>query len=67
MSKRSPLAVLLAAAFFISFDITYSGDRTDAQGDQARHIDVPVKLKKANVVFEIGHLALNGDHAGTPA
>jgi intracellular sulfur oxidation DsrE/DsrF family protein len=61
MSKRRSLAVLLVAGFFISFGATYSGDRADAQGDQALHIDVPVKLEKANVVLDIGHLVLNGD------
>jgi hypothetical protein len=38
-----------------------STDRADAQGDHALHIGIPVKLEKANVVFDIGHLALNGD------
>jgi intracellular sulfur oxidation DsrE/DsrF family protein len=32
-----------------------------AQTDQKLHIDVPVKLEKANVVFDIGKLVLNGD------
>jgi intracellular sulfur oxidation DsrE/DsrF family protein len=32
-----------------------------AQADQKLQIDVPVKLEKANVVFDIGHLLLNGD------
>jgi hypothetical protein len=49
------------ASFFISFCATYLGGRADAQGDQALHIDIPVKLEKANVVFDIGHLVLNGD------
>ena len=61
MSKWRSLAVLLVTGFFISFGATYSGDRADAQGDQVLHIDVPVKLEKANVVFDIGHLVLNGD------
>src|SRR5271163_1190414 len=60
MSKSRSLAVLLMAGFFVSFG-AYSGDRADAQGDQALHIDVPVKLEKANVVFDIGHLVPNGD------
>ena len=60
MPKWRSLAALLVAGVFISF-ATYSGDRADAQGDQALHIDIPVKLEKANVVFDIGHLVLNGD------
>ena len=61
MSKRRPLAVLLVTAFFISFGTTYSIDRADAQSGHALHIDIPVKLEKANIVFDIGHLVLNGD------
>jgi hypothetical protein len=61
MSKWRSLAVLLVSGLFISFSATYSGDRAEAQGDQALHIDIPVKLEKANVVFDIGHLVLNGD------
>jgi hypothetical protein len=61
MSKWRSLRVLLVAGFFISLGPTYSGDRAGAQGDQALHIDIPVKLEKANVVFDIGHLVLNGD------
>jgi intracellular sulfur oxidation DsrE/DsrF family protein len=61
MSKTRSLAVLLVAGFFISFGATYSTNRADAQSDHALHIDVPVKLEKAKVVFDIGHLVLNGD------
>ena len=61
MSKVRSLAVLLATAFFISFGATYSIDRAGAQSDHALHIDIPVKLEKANIVFDIGHLVLNGD------
>ena len=58
MSKTRSLAALLVAGFFISFDATYSRDRAEAQGNQALHIDIPVKLEKAKVVFDIGHLAV---------
>jgi intracellular sulfur oxidation DsrE/DsrF family protein len=61
MSKWRSVAVLLVAGFFVTFGATYSSDRAEAQSDQALHIDVPVKLEKANVVFDIGHLVLNGD------
>ena len=61
MSKWRSLAVLLVTGFFVSLGPTYSGHRAEAQTDQALHIDVPVKLEKANVVFDIGHLVLNGD------
>jgi intracellular sulfur oxidation DsrE/DsrF family protein len=61
MSKWRSLAVLLVTGYVVSFGPTYFGDRAKAQSDQALHIDVPVKLEKANVVFDIGHLVLNGD------
>jgi intracellular sulfur oxidation DsrE/DsrF family protein len=61
MSKARSLAILLVAGFFASFGAAYSGDRAEAQSDQALHIDIPVKLEKAKVVFDIGHLVLNGD------
>jgi intracellular sulfur oxidation DsrE/DsrF family protein len=61
MLKTRSLLVLLVAGFFISFGAMYSGDRADAQDEKALHIDIPVKLEKAKVVFDIGHLVLNGD------
>ena len=61
MSKTRSLAALIVVGFFISFAAAYSGGRAEAQGNQALHIDIPVKLEKANVVFDIGHLVLNGD------
>ena len=61
MSKTRLLVVLLVTGFFTSFGATYSTDRANAQGNPSLHIDIPVKLEKANVVFDIGHLVLNGD------
>ena len=61
MSKTRSLVVLLVTGFFTSFGATYSTDRADAQGNPSLHIDILVKLEKANVVFDIGHLVLNGD------
>jgi len=55
------IAVLFVTAFFVSFSATYSTDRAEAQSNQALHIDIPVKLEKANVVLDIGHMVLNGD------
>jgi intracellular sulfur oxidation DsrE/DsrF family protein len=54
-------ATLLATGFFLCCGPIYSGDRAEAQGSHPLHIDIPVKLEKANVVFDIGHLVLNGD------
>jgi intracellular sulfur oxidation DsrE/DsrF family protein len=61
MSEARSLAVLLVTAFFVCFGAMCSTDRAEAQGDHALRIDIPVKLEKANVVFDIGHLVLNGD------
>ncbi len=61
MYKNVSQMVLLLTGFLISFGATYSGDRAEAQGNPALHIDLPVKLEKANVVFDVGHLVLNGD------
>jgi intracellular sulfur oxidation DsrE/DsrF family protein len=61
MSKRTSLAVLLVTFSFISFAATCIGYRAEAQGNPALHIDIPVKLDKAHVVFDIGHLVINGD------
>jgi intracellular sulfur oxidation DsrE/DsrF family protein len=61
MSKTRSLAVLLVAGFFVTFGTAYSTNRANAQSDHALRIDIPVKLEKAKVVFDIGHLVLNGD------
>jgi intracellular sulfur oxidation DsrE/DsrF family protein len=60
MRKNGGLIVLFAACSLIGFAAVYaSGAR--AQASQKLEIDVPVKLEKAKVVFDIGHLVLNGD------
>lgn len=54
----------LRALFLTCLLIALGGVHRDgarAQGDQKLHIDVPVKLDKASVVFDIGHLVLLGD------
>lgn len=48
----APLLLLLA---------TYTARSVRANSDSALHIDVPVKLTKANVVFDVGHAVLVGD------
>ena len=61
MSKTRSLVALLVVGVFVCFAAPYSRDRAEAQGNQVLHIDIPVKLEKANVVLDIGHLVLNGD------
>jgi intracellular sulfur oxidation DsrE/DsrF family protein len=59
--KWKSLAILLVAGFAAGVGSIYAANRAEAQSDPALHIDVPVKLEKASVVFDIGHLVLNGD------
>ena len=59
MRKNRQLIVLFAACFLIGLPPCMQVAR--GQADQKLQIDVPVKLEKANVVFDIGHLVLNGD------
>jgi intracellular sulfur oxidation DsrE/DsrF family protein len=61
MSGKKSFAAALAIGVFLVFGAMLSGDRAYAQSDRALHIDVPVKLEKASVVFDIGHLVFNGD------
>jgi intracellular sulfur oxidation DsrE/DsrF family protein len=61
VSKWRSLAVLALAGSIVGFGPIYPRDRADAQSGQALHIDVPVKLEKAKVVFDVGHLVPNGD------
>jgi hypothetical protein len=44
-----------------AFAVAVNPGAAGAQVNQTLHIDVPVKLDKAKVVFDIGHLVLWGD------
>lgn len=57
MLRMKSLAALLAGSFFVGIGAAYAGDQN---GPMVR-IDIPVKLEKANVVFDVGNLVLNGD------
>ncbi|MGD0887124.1 MAG: DsrE family protein [Thermodesulfovibrionales bacterium] len=61
MFKTRWLVVLFVTYFFISFGSVCPTDGADVMAGQTLHIDIPVKLDKANVVFNIDHLALMGD------
>lgn len=52
---------MFLTTFIISFASIYAVDTPDVKSDQTLHIDIPVKLEKANVVFNIDHLANMGD------
>lgn len=61
MLKQRWLKVLFVTVFFLSIDAGYARHSTHAQSDQKLHIDVPVKLDKANVVVDVGHSVYLGD------
>jgi hypothetical protein len=61
MSKRRWLTGLFLIVFLISMGAVFARSRATAQTGQALHIDVPVKLEKANVVMDIGHMVMVGD------
>jgi intracellular sulfur oxidation DsrE/DsrF family protein len=60
MCKNIGRVVLLAACCFIGLAAACPSG-AQAQSDQKLTIDIPVKLEKANVVFDIGKLVLNGE------
>lgn len=62
LKNRWAMAIMaMTTKFFLFFATVYAADSMDTRSEQTLHIDVPVKLEKANVVFNIDHLALFGD------
>jgi len=61
MCKNASLIGCVCLLFFINFGAVFATDGARAQTNQKLQIDIPVKLEKANVVFDIGKLVLNGD------
>ena len=61
MLKNRRLVVLMVTCFFASLGAVWVGHIANAQADQKLHIDIPVKLDKANVVFDIGNMVMVGD------
>lgn len=59
MLKRGHLAGLLLAISL--FGVSAMVARTSPQTEPALHIDIPVKLDKANAVFDVGHLLMTGE------
>jgi len=58
MLVKKWLVSLIAVCLFAIGDM-HSG--AGAQTEQALHIDIPVKLEKANVVVDAGHAVFVGD------
>jgi hypothetical protein len=50
---------ILAGIFFVSFGVIQF--TLPIQAEPVIHIDIPVNLKKANVVFNISHVDFAGD------
>ena len=61
MFKSGRSLVLFVAALFVGVGAVYPEDKAGVQSDRNLHIDIPAKLDKGNVVFNIDRLALNGD------
>ena len=59
MQKHKWLALPIAASLFLL--ATYTARSVRANAEPPLHIDIPVKLAKANVVFDVGHSVLTGD------
>ncbi len=61
MFKNRWLTILFVTFFSSVLGTVPAADSADVKADQTLHIDIPVKLEKANVVFNIDHLAFMGD------
>ena len=64
MNKNNWMKILVVAILFVSFGSARSllaADNKNVKAEHAIHVDIPVVLKKANVVFNIDHLAFAGD------
>ena len=57
MVKNGWISILSATCLFISSNAVRGQDRSE----HALHIDIPVRLEKANVVVDVGHAAFVGD------
>lgn len=66
MTQRKLLGVFRGLLFvliisFSAYQIEYAGQNQSKKSGSSIHIDIPVNLKKANVVFNMDHLAFAGD------
>jgi intracellular sulfur oxidation DsrE/DsrF family protein len=57
MSMNRWFSILFITCIFLSLNLAVGQDRSEDR----LHIDVPVRLEKANVVFDIGHAVYVGD------
>lgn len=64
MRRNKWMKILFAAILFVSFGSARSllaADDKDVKAEHAIQVDIPVVLKKTNVVFNMDHLAFAGD------
>jgi intracellular sulfur oxidation DsrE/DsrF family protein len=61
MFNRKWSIVPCVTCLFLAFGAAYAGSSPGVKAKQALHIDIPAKLEKANVVFNIDRLELSGD------
>lgn len=60
MNKFAPVSVMLLSVAF-GLSSTLAADKPSKAAENAITIDVPVVLKQAKVVFNMDHIALQGD------
>ncbi len=56
MFKNRMFLALCGAFLFICFGAISPAGNTGAKAEQTQHIDIPVKIEKANVAIDMGHL-----------
>src|SRR5208283_63235 len=64
MAMKKAFIILLSGVLFASMVLdmaVLAADNAPAQNDAKIKIDIPVVLKKANVVFDIGRVSFSGD------
>ena len=59
MKQTKRLPALLLACLFVTLGAISPSKNAAAGTSAALHIDVPVKLEQANVVFDMGHLVMS--------
>jgi len=61
MFASKKITVVSVVSLFIGFGAISPAGSASAKADQTLHIDIPVKIEKANVAIDMGHLVFAGD------
>jgi len=59
MYRKIWLFALVFVCLIVSLSAVWTARNAFAKPDSPLHIDIPVKLEKANVVFDMGHLVMS--------